>query len=48
MTSSLLEKDAAGPDTYAQSTEKYPVSSVTAEIVNIAKSIESALFEMRK
>jgi hypothetical protein len=48
ITSSLLENEEAEPETYEQETVKYPVSSVTPEIVKRAKSVESALFEILK
>jgi len=48
ITSSALENEEAEPETYAQSTAKYPVSSVMEEIVNNAKSAESALLEILK
>jgi hypothetical protein len=48
ITSSALVKDVAEPETYPQSTVKYPVSSVMEEIVNNAKSVESALLEILK
>ena len=48
MTSSLLLNDVAEPETYEQKTSKNPVSSTVLEIVNSAKSVESALFEILK
>jgi hypothetical protein len=43
-----LEKDVVDPETYAQETAKKPVSSSTAEIVKIAKSLLSDLFVILK
>jgi len=48
ITSSVLVKDVAEPETYPHETVKYPVSSVMEEIVNSAKSAESALLEILK
>jgi hypothetical protein len=45
---SLLSNTDALPETYAQDTSKYPVCSVTEEIVNKAKSEASNLFEILK
>jgi hypothetical protein len=48
MTSSPLLNPEAEPETYDTETSKNPVSSVSEEIVNKAKSEESALFEILK
>jgi hypothetical protein len=48
MTSSLFVNDVTEPETYEQSTSKYPASSVTAEIVNKAKTVESDFLDKRK
>jgi hypothetical protein len=48
ITFSPLLNDDAEPETNEHETSKKPVSSVTAEIVNTAKSEESALFEILK
>jgi hypothetical protein len=48
ITSSLLVNEDAEPDTYEHATEKKPVCSVTDEIVKIAKSLASSLFEILK
>jgi len=43
-----LENDVALPETYEELTSKYPVFSVTEEIVNRAKSEASSRFEILK
>jgi hypothetical protein len=48
MMLSLLLNDDAEPETYEHETSKNPDSSVTAEIVNTAKSEESPLLEILK
>jgi hypothetical protein len=48
MTSSPLENAVAEPDAYAHETSKKPVSSIREEMVNKAKSVESALLLIRK
>jgi len=48
ITSSPFVNDVADPETYEHATLKNPASSVALVIVKIAKSVESALFEMRK
>jgi hypothetical protein len=46
--SSSFENEDAEPETYDEFTTKYPVSSVIEDIVNIAKSIGSNLFDILK
>ena len=48
ITSSELLNEVALPETYAALTSKYPVFSVTPEIVNSAKSDASRRFEILK
>jgi hypothetical protein len=48
ITSSLELNEVALPETYEQSTSKYPVCSIIPEIVKSAKSEESNLFEILK
>jgi hypothetical protein len=48
ITSSSLVNEVVEPETYEQSTLKYPDSSVTAAIVNNAKTVESDFFDNRK
>jgi hypothetical protein len=46
--SSALSNAEAEPDTYEELTTKYPVSSLIEDIVNIAKSLGSNLFDILK
>jgi hypothetical protein len=48
ITSSSFENEEADPLTYDEFTTKYPVSSVIEDMVNIAKSLASILFDILK